>query len=146
MTCVGTLNAFAYSCCTMGATMTNHQSRLSTAGEFYRILADSSLDEVGEEQGHHIEAGQKADAAKLDFPYRTMSERSFARLRFGLADSEGERAIANTMRQTEESAGQKIFLPSRTNEPRFAPQQYYYPASKSGVMPSWAIPAAVHRG
>jgi len=47
--------------------------------------------------------------------------------------------------RTEESAGQKIFLPWRSNEPRFAPQQYYYAASKSGVVPSWAISAAVHR-
>jgi hypothetical protein len=129
--------------------MTNHQSRLSTATEIHGVLpvlADLSPDEVAEEQEHDTEAGQKADAAKLDFPYRRISERTFARLRFGVADSEGERAIANMMAQTEESAGQMIFLPSRSNEPRFAPQQYYYAASKSGVMPSWAICAAVHRG
>jgi hypothetical protein len=133
----------------MGGTMANYQSRLSKAAEIHHILpvlADLSLDEVGEEQKHHTEARQKADAAKRDFPHRRISERTFARLRFGLADSEGERAIANMMLQTEESAGQKIFLPSRSNEPRFAPQQYYYPASKSRVMPSWAISAAVHRG
>ncbi len=35
--------------------------------------------------------------------------------------------------------GQKIFLPWRPNESRFAPQQYYYAASKSGVVPSRVI-------
>jgi hypothetical protein len=53
-----------------------------------------------------------------------------------------ERTIANLMLRTEESTGQKIFLPWRPNEPRFAPQQYYYAASKSGVVPSWVISAA----
>jgi hypothetical protein len=131
----------------MGGTMTNRQSGLGTAEEIHRILpvlAYLSPDEVGKEQVHHTEAGQKADAAGLDAPYRRISERTFVRRRFGLADGEGERAIANMMPQTEESAGLKIFLPSRSNEPRFAPQQYYY--SKSGVVPSWAISSAVHCG
>jgi len=30
----------------------------------------------------------------------------------------------------------KIFLPARLGESRFAPRQYYYPASRTGVMPS----------
>jgi hypothetical protein len=126
--------------------MTNHQSGLGTAEESHRILpvlADFSPNGVGKEQQHHTAAGQRTDAAELDFPYRRISERTFARRPFGLADSEGERAIANMMPQTEESPG-KIFLPSRSNEPRFAPQQYYYPASKSGVVPSWAISAVAH--
>ena len=126
--------------------MMNHHSRPGTAGEIHHILpvlAGLSADEVTTEgQDHHTAAVQKAGAAELDFPYRKSSERTFAR-RFGLADS--ERAIANMMPRTEESAGQKIFLPWRSNESRFAPQQYYYAASKSGVVPSWAISAAVHR-
>jgi hypothetical protein len=128
----------------MGGTMTNHPSGLGTADEIHRILpvlADLSPNVVGKGQEHHTAAGQRADAAELEFPYRRISERTFARRPFGLADSEGERGIAKMMPQTEESAG-KIFLPSRSNESRFAPQQYYYPASKSGVVPSWAIPAA----
>ena len=28
-------------------------------------------------------------------------------------------------------------LPHRSGEPRFAPQAYYYAASRSGVVPSW---------
>ena len=37
-----------------------------------------------------------------------------------------------------QSAGngpRKILLPRRPGEPQFAPPQYYYPASRSGVMP-----------
>jgi hypothetical protein len=126
--------------------MTNHHSGPGTAEEIYRILpvlAGLSADDVTTEQDHHTAAGQRVDTAELDFPYRKISERPSAR-RFGLADSESERAIANMMPRTEESAGQKIFLPGRSNEPRFAPQQYYYAASKSGVVPSRAISAAVH--
>jgi len=37
---------------------------------------------------------------------------------------------------------QRIFLPRGSAETRFAPPQYYYLASKSGAMPSWAV--AVH--
>jgi len=29
------------------------------------------------------------------------------------------------------------YLPRRSGEPAFAPAQYYYPASKTGVVPSW---------
>ena len=96
--------------------MMNHHSGPGTAEEIHRILpvlAGLSADEVTTEQDRHTTAGQKVDAAELDFPY-------------------------------EESAVQKIFLPWRSNDPRFAPQQYYYAASKSGVVPSWAISAAVH--
>jgi hypothetical protein len=126
--------------------MTNHHSGPGTAEKIYRILpvlAGLSADDVTTEQDHRTAAGQKVDTAELDFPYRKISERPFAH-RFGLADSESERAIANMMPRTEENAGQKIFLPWRSNEPRFAPRQYYYAASKSGVMPSRAISAAEH--
>ena len=37
----------------------------------------------------------------------------------------------------------KIFLPRRSGDSRFGPRQYYYPASRTGVVPSWAIRAAV---
>src|SRR5271167_3141892 len=30
----------------------------------------------------------------------------------------------------------KIILPRRPGEPRFGPRQYYYPASRTGVVPS----------
>lgn len=86
-----------------------------------------STDEVSAVRDHHAATGQKTDAAELHFPYSKLTERRFAR-RLGLADS--ERAIANTIARTEESVGPKIFLPWRSNEPRFAPQQYYYAASK----------------
>ena len=127
--------------------MTYH-SGPGTAEEIHRILpvlADLSTGKVTTEEDHHTAAGQMADAAELDFPYRKLSEPPFAR-RFGVADSESTRALASIKPRTDESAGQKVFLPWRSNEPRFAPQQYYYAASKSGVVPSWAISAALHRG
>jgi hypothetical protein len=34
---------------------------------------------------------------------------------------------------------QKLFLPKRQGEPPFAPQQYYYPASKSGALPLYVL-------
>ena len=37
---------------------------------------------------------------------------------------------------------QKLFLPKRPGEPPFAPPQYYYHASKSGVFPCMSLPAA----
>jgi hypothetical protein len=116
--------------------MTNHHSGPSAAEEIRRILPVSvglPIDEVALEQDHPTVAGQKAETAELDLPYRNISARLFKRS-FGLVDNvEIERTIASIMPRTEESTGQKIFLPLRPNEPRFAPQQYYYAASKSGV-------------
>jgi hypothetical protein len=127
--------------------MTNHHSDSSAADEIYRILPMFPMfvgllpDEVTAEQDRPAVEGQKADTAELDLPYRNVSARLFKH-GFGPIDNvEIERAIAN-LTPTEESAGQKMFLPRRPNEPRFAPRQYYYAASKSGVVPSWAISAA----
>jgi len=39
-------------------------------------------------------------------------------------------------------AHRKILLPRKPEESRFAPQQYYYAASKSGVVPRGAISTA----
>jgi hypothetical protein len=47
-----------------------------------------------------------------------------------------EQAIELVAAETESGAC-KILLPRRAGEPKFAPPQYYYPASPSGVMPSW---------
>ncbi len=33
----------------------------------------------------------------------------------------------------------RTLLPRRSGEPRFAPHQYFYPASKTGVVPSWCL-------
>jgi len=121
-----------------------HHSRPGTAGEIHHILpvlAGLSADEVTTEgQDHHTAAYKRLALPNSTFHIGKVPSRTFAR-RFGLADS--ERAIANMMPRTEESAGQKIFLPWRSNESRFAPQQYYYAAFKKCVVPSWAISAAV---
>jgi|HubBroStandDraft_3_1064219.scaffolds.fasta_scaffold3094876_1 hypothetical protein len=42
--------------------------------------------------------------------------------------------ITTTLAQTADSP-RKIVLPRRPGESRFAPPQYYYPASRRGVMP-----------
>jgi hypothetical protein len=113
--------------------MTNHHSGTGAAEEIRPILpVGLPIDEVALEQDHPSVAGKKADTGNL--PYRNISGRLFKRS-FGLVDNvEIERTIASIMPRTEESTGQKkIFLPSGPNEPRFAPQQYYYAASKSGV-------------
>jgi hypothetical protein len=125
--------------------MTNHHSGPSAAEEIYPILpvfVGLPTDEVTAEQD--TVAVKKADTAELDLPYPSISARLFNH-GFGLVDNvEIDQTIANIMPRTEQSAGQKIFLPWRPNEPRFVPQQYYYAASKSGVVPSWVISAAAH--
>jgi hypothetical protein len=46
-----------------------------------------------------------------------------------------ERAIYRAVKSTE-SGPCRILLPRRPGESKFAPPQYYYSASRSGVMPS----------
>jgi hypothetical protein len=127
--------------------MTNHHSGASAAEEMYPILpvfVDLPADEVTAD--HPSVPVKKADTAELGLPYPSISARLFKR-GFGLVDNvEIEQTIASIMPRTEESTCQKIFLPWRPNEPRFVPQQYYYAASKSGVVPSWVISTAVYRG
>jgi hypothetical protein len=119
--------------------MTNHYAGPRSGEEIHRfshVLTRLSADEVTTEQDH------RDDAPELAFPYPKISDRAFVR-RVGVAVS--DRAIVDLMPRAEESVGQKIFLPWRSNKPRFAPRQYYYAASKSGVMPSWAISAVMYR-
>jgi hypothetical protein len=44
-----------------------------------------------------------------------------------------EPMIKNAIPQTTADGRRKIVLPRRSSEPRFAPLQYYYPASRTGV-------------
>lgn len=123
--------------------MTNQQSGLSASEETCRILpvfARLPTDEVSVKHDHHTVVKRAADTDELDLASARLFERGFDRV----DNVEIGRTIVDKMPQTEERIGQKIFLTQRPNEPRFAPQQYYYPASKSGVMPSWAISAAAH--
>jgi hypothetical protein len=60
--------------------------------------------------------------------------------------ADGEDAEASTLQRLlpglSEPMGtgqQKLLLPRGSAETRFAPPQYYYLASKSGVVPSWAV-------
>jgi hypothetical protein len=119
--------------------MTNHYAGPRSGEESHRFshaLTGLSADEVTTKQDH------RDDAPELGFPYPKISDRASVR-RVSVADS--DRAIIDLMPRAEENVGQKIFLPWRLHEPRFAPRQYYYAASKSGVMPSWTISAVVHR-
>jgi hypothetical protein len=49
--------------------------------------------------------------------------------------------IKSTITRTTTGAPNKILLPRRPSEFRFAPPQYYYPASRTGVMPCWGAGA-----
>jgi hypothetical protein len=127
--------------------MTNHHSGPSAVEEIYPILpvfVGLPTDEVAAVQDYPTVAVKKADTGALDLSYASISAGLFKRS-FDLVDNaEIEQTIASIMPRTEESTCQKIFLPWRPNEPRLAPQQYYYAASKSGVVPSWVISAAAH--
>jgi len=117
--------------------MTNHHTGPTATEEIYHnfpLLARFSADDITDEQDRPIAAWQRADTAKYHLPNRNISGHSFERSA-GL-DGAIERTIPNTMPSTAESTCQKIFLPRRSGELRFAPQQYYYAASKSGVIPS----------
>jgi hypothetical protein len=125
--------------------MTNHHSGATTAEAIYSIvpvLAGFSADDITAEQDHAV---QEADTAEHNFACQNTSDaRPFER-RVGLADHVAiERTIPNMMPWAAESTNQKILLPRQTGELRFSPQQYYYGASKSGVVPSWATSAGVH--
>jgi len=53
-------------------------------------------------------------------------------------------AIASTILRNSERNSQKVILPRRPGEPRFGPQPYFYPASKTGVVPRWAASPGQH--
>jgi hypothetical protein len=53
----------------------------------------------------------------------------------------GRAETAHLVQQVTEPGAEKIFLPRGSAETRFAPPQYYYLASRSGVVPSWAAKA-----
>ncbi len=45
------------------------------------------------------------------------------------------RRSADVARKAADDGPRKILLPRRPGESKFAPPQYYYPASRSGVVP-----------
>jgi hypothetical protein len=53
--------------------------------------------------------------------------------------SGSEVEIAQLPRVINDSGPQRIYLPRGSAESRFAPRQYYYLASDSGVVPRWAL-------
>jgi hypothetical protein len=46
------------------------------------------------------------------------------------------RSSTDVALKSADNGPRKILLPRRPGESKFAPRQYYYPASRSGVMPS----------
>ena len=56
----------------------------------------------------------------------------------------GRKGLAAMPHQAAGDGGKRILLPRGSAETRFAPPQYYYLASKTGVLPSWAVPPLPH--
>jgi hypothetical protein len=56
-------------------------------------------------------------------------------------ESTAEIDVGHSGAQTENTGPHKILLPRGSAETRFAPRQYYYVASRSGAVPSWAVKA-----
>ena len=54
-------------------------------------------------------------------------------------ENNGYQNINHVMPQLADPETQRISLPRGSALSRFAPEPYYYLASKSGVMPSWVI-------
>jgi hypothetical protein len=114
--------------------MLNQHTGHATAEEFHRILpalAGICDDDFTADEDQPAAAQKRADAAERDFPYRKISARPFER-RLSLADFgeiarafKTERENAIMMPRTAESISGRIFLPRRSGEPRFGPQQYY---------------------
>jgi hypothetical protein len=48
----------------------------------------------------------------------------------------------NLLQRLAETEGQRIYLPRGSAQSRFEPRSYYYPASDSGVVPSWVADEA----
>ena len=46
---------------------------------------------------------------------------------------------AQVLRQMSDTAHQKTLLPRGSGQAPFAPQSYFYDASRTGAVPSWAI-------
>ena len=81
--------------------------------------------------------------------YEIQNEFAEAGLIDGMADSESVVSLplqsANIDSASAATTGRdrhKIFLPRRSGEGRFAPHQYYYPASRTGVVPKLSSDAA----
>jgi hypothetical protein len=58
---------------------------------------------------------------------RTLADKRLDHISATRAEHEPEQAPEATKHE----------LPYRSGEPRFGPRGYYYPASRSGVVPSW---------
>jgi hypothetical protein len=78
----------------------------------------------------------------LKIPFRNKDnpkEEKMLEVVAGGTETQGQRggsSLAAITPMTPVQSYHRIILPRRPGESRFAPQQYYYAASKSGVMPS----------
>jgi hypothetical protein len=58
-------------------------------------------------------------------------------------DGETARPVGGTLlERLADAEGQRIYLPRGSAQSGFGPRSYYYPASDSGVMPSWVADEA----
>jgi hypothetical protein len=59
------------------------------------------------------------------------------------ADDETAQPVGGALiEQLADVEGQRIYLPRGSAQSRFEPRSYYYPASDSGVVPSWVADEA----
>jgi hypothetical protein len=57
-------------------------------------------------------------------------------------DKPNERVGGALLERLAGAEGQRIHLPQGSAQSRFEPRSYYYPASDSGVVPSWVVDEA----
>jgi len=61
------------------------------------------------------------------------------------AGNRGFNADATSSLRAESNNDQRILLPRGSGQSQFAPQPYYYVASKNGGIPSWIIDETLHK-
>jgi hypothetical protein len=120
----------AYSLLKGDLIMLNQQTGRATAEDFHRVMP--ALAGIG---GDDFTGGEDQPAAAREAApefERRVSLADFDQIR---RTFEAEQKNAIIMRQTAETGTHKVVLPRRPGEPRFGPPQYYYRASKTGVVP-----------
>jgi hypothetical protein len=71
-----------------------------------------------------------------DGPQKKAEENMIAKPNASIPDASSRECRGAVARKSADNDSRKILLPRRPGEPKFAPRQYYYSASRSGVVPS----------
>jgi len=64
------------------------------------------------------------------------------RIPINASDDESQPGGGTLLEQLASAEGQRIYPPRGSAQSRFEPRSYYYPASDSGVVPSWVADEA----